>query len=106
MARGSQREGALRRCSRTEGVVVRSIAGETLLVPTSGELAQLQRLFVLDEVGEFVWEQLEETADLAAVVQRVTEEFDVSLEVAAADLDEFVAALTDAGLVTVETGEK
>lgn len=91
--------------ARAEGVVVRKIAGETILVPTTGELANMQRIFVLDEVGEFVWGSLDGTRDLAAVTRCMTGEFDVKTEQAEADLAEFVEALSDAGLVTTKDGE-
>lgn len=96
------RNGPLNRvCTSAAGVVKRTIAGETLLVPTIGELANLQRLFVLDEVGEFVWQQFDGERDLSTIVQGVASEFEVSVDRAADDLSEFVDALLDAGLVTV-----
>lgn len=85
--------------ARVQGVVVRRIADETLLVPITGELAKMQKIFVLDDVGEFVWECLDGRTDLAAVVRKVTESFDVSIEQAETDIGEFAAALLEAGLV-------
>lgn len=105
MERTGKERFSTRVCVRAEGVVVRRIAGETILVPTTGELANMQRIFVLDEVGEFVWGSLDGTKDLAAVTQSMTEEFEVDSKQAEADLAEFVEALSDAGLVTTEDGE-
>lgn len=84
---------------RRAGVAIRKIADESLLVPTSGELAHLQRIFVLDAVGEFVWERLDGVRNLAKVADEVTEEFDVAPADAGADIDEFVQSLLEAGLV-------
>jgi Coenzyme PQQ synthesis protein D (PqqD) len=97
---GKERSGFLQ---RQNGVVLRRIADETLLVPTSGELAHLQRIFVLDTVGEFVWELMDGTRDLEAIVLAVAGEFDVSEIEAKIDLEEFVDALRQAGLV-IEPG--
>jgi len=80
---------------------MRKIAGESLLVPTIGELANLQRLFVLDEVGEFVWEQFDGEHDLSTIAQGVAGEFEVSADRAADDLCEFIDALLEVGLVAV-----
>lgn len=94
---GEERSGSLK---RQKGVVLRRIADESLLVPTSGELAHLQRIFVLDPVGEFVWDLLDGTRDFAAIVVKVAGEFEVSKARARADIEEYVAALLEAGLVT------
>lgn len=85
--------------ARVPGVVVRRIADETLLVPITGELAKMQRIFVLDEVGQCVWEHLDGRCDLAAVVRSVTDRFDVSTEQAEVDIGDFAAAILEAGLV-------
>ncbi len=79
---------------------MRRIADETLLVPTSGELAHLQRIFVLDPVGEFVWKLLDGTRDFEAIFLGVADEFDVSESEAKADIEEYVDALRQAGLIT------
>lgn len=89
--------------AQQRGVVLRHIADETLLVPTTGELANLQRIFVLDPVGELVWDQLDGKRDVASVVHSVTEEFDVSADRAETDINEFIAALNEAGLVVEQT---
>lgn len=91
--------------ARQRGVVLRHIADETLLVPITGELAKLQRIFVLDTVGEVVWDWFDGKRDVAAVVQRVTEEFDVAADQAETDIGEFLGALTEAGLVVEQSPE-
>lgn len=85
---------------RQKGVVMRRIADETLLVPTSGELAHLQRIFVLDPVGEFVWELLDGTRGFEAITLEVAGAFEVSESEAMADIEEYLAALRQAGLIT------
>jgi hypothetical protein len=80
-------------------VIAREIAGETLLVPIRGELADMQRLFFLEPVSHFIWEQLDGATTLADVGMAVTGRFDVDVEVARADLLAFIEELTDAGLV-------
>lgn len=94
-----QAAGDARASRRCPNVVLRRIAGETLLVPTGGELAQLQRIFVLDEVGEVVWELLDGRHSLADIVRAVTESFDVDADRARSDVVEFLSALAGAGLV-------
>jgi len=87
-----------RRYRQQPGVVLRRIAGETLLVPTTGELARLQCIFVLDAVGELVWGLLDGDHDVTRIVSLITREFDVSADQARADVDEYLGQLIDAGL--------
>lgn len=84
---------------KSEALVTREIAGETLLVPMRGKLARLQRIFALNPVGAHIWDQLDGTRDLAAIHRGLMEHFDVSPEQAEADLVEYVALLRDAELI-------
>lgn len=92
---------------QSPSVVTREIAGEVLLVPVRGELAQLQRLFSLNGVGAFIWRQLDGKRDLEAIHHDVVERFDVSEDEARRDLVEYVDCLRDASLVVAgETAEE
>ncbi|HXH05837.1 MAG TPA: PqqD family protein [Vicinamibacterales bacterium] len=82
-----------------ERFVTRSIAGETLLVPVSGRVADLEALYVLNEVGAFVWARLDGRHTVREIAAAVVEAYDVSLEQAERDVGELVAALESAGLV-------
>ncbi|MCP3957626.1 MAG: PqqD family protein [bacterium] len=80
-------------------MATREIAGETILVPVSGKLAQLQQIFVLNPVGAYIWEHLDGERDLEAVHRGLVESFEVASEEAESDLFEYVGALEEAGLI-------
>ena len=40
------------------GLVTRSIAGETIIVPICGRLGDLDSIFTLNEVGSHIWRLL------------------------------------------------
>lgn len=84
---------------RRESVVYREIAGEGFLVPVEGDLAQMHKLFVLNEVAGHIWQLLDGCRDLAAIHHSLVEEFEVSDEEAESDLAQYVEALRGAGLV-------
>ncbi len=44
---------------KKEEIVSREIAGETILVPIKGKLADMQRIFALENVSEYIWQQLD-----------------------------------------------
>ncbi len=83
--------------------VTREIAGEVLLVPVRGKLAQLQQIFVLNPVGAFIWRQLDGERNLQAIRQGLVDSFEVTGGEAEADLFEYLGALEDAGLVREAT---
>jgi hypothetical protein len=84
---------------RSEQVVVRNIGDETILVPISGSLADLEQVFVLNALGLFVWERLDGSRSVAAIVDEVLEEFDASRETAEQDVAEFVENLSGLGVL-------
>ena len=84
---------------KSTSVATREIAGETLLVPISGEIAQLHKLFTLNPVGAIIWDQLDGRVDLAAIRHRLVDRFEVSEESAGQDLLEYVEHLLEAQLI-------
>jgi len=82
-------------------IVPRHIAGDTILVAVRGELARLERLHVLNTVGEHIWGLLDGRRTVAEVSADVAETFDTDAATALEDVAEFLADLEDAGLATV-----
>jgi hypothetical protein len=83
---------------KTDNIVSRRIAGELFLVPISGDLANMQRIFALTAVAEFIWEKLDGRMNLDEIRRDVLGRFDVPEEQAEADIKEFVAELLNEGL--------
>jgi hypothetical protein len=81
------------------GVISRHVAGESLLVPVRGNLADLQRIFTLNDVGEFIWNALDGSHDLGKIRTDVTQEFEVTSSQAGEDIIEFITSLEEEGLV-------
>jgi hypothetical protein len=94
------------RVTQVTGVVRRDVSGETFLVPIRGRLADLQELFVLNEVGGWLWDRLEHASDFDEVVADLVTEFDVSEQQAREDARKFVEELTVAGLAQEVTDER
>ena len=80
-------------------VVVRRVGDETLLVPVSSGIGDLDSIYMLTDVGTTVWALLARPVAVGTIVDAVCEEFDVAREVAAKDVDEFLSALLAKKLV-------
>lgn len=84
---------------KKEDIVARQIAGETLLIPIRGRLADMQKLFALNRVAEYIWQQLDGKQNLQAIADGVLAAFEVQEEQAAADIREFVSQLKEADII-------
>ena len=84
---------------RVPQVVVRDVAGERLLIPIHGKLADMRQVFTLNAVAARVWEWLDGGSTLAAIAKSVTEEFDTEEFQAQADVCELAENLLKSGLI-------
>lgn len=80
-------------------IVTRAIAGETFLVPIRGRLADMQKIFSLNPVGKFIWENLDGVKSLGEISEGIQSVFDVAKEEADADLGSFIAELREEELI-------
>jgi hypothetical protein len=88
-----------KRFKRQEHIVSRAIIGETLLVPISGQLADMQHIFTLNPVADYVWNQLDGEKTTGDIRDGILEEFEVEQGNAASDLIEFIDGLQSADLI-------
>ena len=84
---------------KTENVVTRKVAGEALLVPIKGQLADLHKVFTLNPVAEWIWERLDGLRTAAELCDGVVALFEVARPTAETDLAELLAKLETAGLI-------
>lgn len=84
---------------RKSTFITRNIAGETLLVPLAGKIADLQRVIALNSVGAFIWEQLATPHTLEGIAAALASAFTVDAETARRDAAEFCGQLEAANLI-------
>jgi hypothetical protein len=79
--------------------VTRQIAGETLIVPVTGHVMDLESIYVLNPVGSRIWELLGSPTTAERIAEIVANEFAVSPQHAADDVVEFLDSLGTRGLI-------
>ncbi len=84
---------------KDERIVTRGVAGETILVPLRGKLAELQRIFSLNPVAEYIWQELDGKRSVEEIRDDVLANFAVEKEQADREIDLFVKELLEAGLI-------
>jgi hypothetical protein len=84
---------------RNSLTVSREIAGETIVVPICSGVGDMEAVYTFNGLGGQLWRLLEETRAVEDLISWVVENFDVPRRVAAADVKNFLAELTEIGLV-------
>ena len=87
------------RMQQTADVVARTLAEETFLIPVKGDLTGTAEMFVLSEVGHFIWDLVDGRRGPDELVTAVVAEFDVDEARARADVDDFLSELKSHSLV-------
>ena len=73
--------------------VTRSVGDELVIVPLSGNVAQMNRLFTLNETGRFIWENSGKCTDADDMVSLLTENFEVENADARQDVEGFLTKI-------------
>ena len=81
-----------------DGFVLRQVAGQTVVLPTGGEL-DLNMMITLNETGAFLWEKLQAEIDEAGLTAALTEVYDVDQQTAAECVTAFVTKLKSHGFL-------
>lgn len=90
------------RYSRNPDFIFRKIVEELVLVPIHQDVASMESIYTLNEVGAFVWSCLENPATRAGLQLALQEEYAVESEVLAADLERFLGEMVEIG--AIQTG--
>lgn len=73
--------------------VTREIAGEILMIPIRGPLASPQKIFVLNEVADFILSQIDGVRSVREIRAGVRDRFEAGEETVAADMDGFLSEM-------------
>jgi hypothetical protein len=87
------------RFERSSDTVSRRVLDETILVPIRSNVADLDFIYRLNEVGTLIWNAVDGRRGLDSIVDEVCRAFDVTPAEAASDVQDFLHSLTQAGLL-------
>ena len=74
-------------------LIKRSIAGETVLVPVGRTVYEANGLFVLNELGDFLWDRLPDAENEEQLLAAILEEYEIDEQTARRDLIAFLDKL-------------
>ena len=73
-----------------EGFLLQDVAGNTVVLPTEGDL---NTMITLNGTGKFLWERLEQETTREALIEALLAAYTVDADTAALCVDNFVAEL-------------
>lgn len=85
---------------KSDRIVSRKVAGETILVPIKGNLADMQKIFSLNKVGDFIWNLIDGKRSISEICKEVMLRFDVDEDILNIDIKSFIKDLIKEGLIS------
>lgn len=82
--------------------ILRTIAGEKVVVPTGNAVQRFNGLITLNDVAGFIWECLENNDTKEEIVQKILEEYEVEEATAVQDVNGFTPMLEEQGILVEE----
>jgi hypothetical protein len=86
---------------RSQSVVARVVAGETLIVPIRSKVGDLASIYSFNATGSLIWKLLESPRTVTQLAVEVARAYEVEPAVAERDVTNFVSEMKSAGLVEV-----
>ena len=88
-----------KRYQRHEDFIYRKIVEEMILVPVKQNVAEMEAVFTLNEVGAFLWEQLGQPRSLSELHNAVLNEFEADPASVLEDIEAFLKEAETFGAV-------
>jgi len=84
---------------RSQAVVSRRNAGETLIVPVRAKVGDLASIYSFNGTGSLIWQTLESPRRLAELIDAVQREYAIEREQAERDVKQFLNDTVAVGLI-------
>ena len=73
----------------------RKVGSEMVLVPLKNNIAHMDKLFTMNEVACFIWENIDGQHTKDEILASITEAFDIDIKTAEIDYVEFIESITN-----------
>ncbi len=79
--------------------VEKSIGDEMVLVPLSNNVADMNKVYTLNEVGAFLYNNIDGHKNIKELTSELIEKYDVTDEVALKDINSFINDMVNKGVL-------
>ena len=80
------------------GFILRKVPGMNLVMPTGKNVKEFNGSLMLNDTGAFIFERLQRGSTQEEIADALTQEYDVSLDTASADVQKTIDSLIEAGV--------
>ena len=84
---------------KKDKIASRNIAGELFLIPVCGQPSDMENIFVMNPMADFIWQRLDGEQTLKAILGAIIENFNVEVDQARADMAELINQLLEHTLI-------
>lgn len=81
-----------------DGYILRTVAGKNIVVSVGADV-NFSGMLTLNDTGVFFWNLLQKDTTKEEMISAVTAEYDVDEKTVSEDIDEFLAKLTEKGIL-------
>ncbi|MGM9970468.1 MAG: PqqD family protein [Anaeroplasma sp.] len=78
--------------------MLKEVDKEYMIIPLSSDNVNMTKIYNLNEVGAFIYRCLEQNYDMNTLATKMSQEYNVSSEVAKNDIEEFIIKLKEKGI--------
>ena len=82
-----------------EGFLLRQVGGNNVVVPVGAQSVDFRCIITLNEVGAFLWQKMAADCTIESLVEALLSEYDVTADIATADVERFVSSLREKNLL-------
>jgi hypothetical protein len=89
--------------SHSSSIVSRRTGDEYILVPVTGNIADMDSIFTLNETGAFIWETIDGRKTVEEIIHKVVNEFEIDEATATKDVIDFLSSMKKFLIITAQT---
>jgi hypothetical protein len=78
---------------RSPSVVTRKTGNEYVLVPVTGNIADMNSVYTLNKTGAFLWELIDGETNIEDMIEALIREYDINENTATNDVFEFITEM-------------
>ena len=80
------------------GFILRKVPGMNLVMPTGKNVKAFNGSLMLNDTGAFIFERLQRGSTQEEIADALTQEYDVSIDIASKDVQNTITSLIEAGV--------
>ncbi|WP_075591547.1 PqqD family protein [Labilibacter marinus] len=84
---------------KNNNFVSKSIGNEKVLVPLTDNVADMNKVYNLNEVGSFIYDCINGSSSLREILSSLIENYEVSEEIAMDDINNFITLMVAKGVL-------